>query len=184
MKRVLALLLAIAGLAVSLTGCEANQIDWRNRYYIVSGQSCLTNGSLTVKNGSGVVNGVRVSVVKTIYGDFTRDHVQDVAVVLGCASAVGGNQTGSEIQIFTRDAKPVMRLIAPGARANASFPPSFDLTNLFNSKLAPSGGDNLVTGVVSWKPTDPHCCPSVHTVYRWVWNGRGFYAKVNDLGTD
>jgi hypothetical protein len=183
MKRTLALLLAIIGLALTLTGCEANQIDWRNHYYVVSGQSCLTNGSLTLKNGSGVVNGVRVSVVQTIYGDFTRDHVQDVAVVLGCSSAEGGNLSGSEIQVFTRDAKPVQRLIAPGVQAHDSYPPSFDLTNLFDSNFD-RGGDNLVTGVVSWKPNDPHCCPSVNTVYRWIWNGRGFYAKVNDLGTD
>jgi hypothetical protein len=176
-KRIIALLLAGVGLSLTITGCETNQIDWKNHFYGVSSRSCLTDGALTLKNGVGVVNGVQVKVRQLVYGDFTHDGVQDVAVVLGCATAYG--TVGSEIQVFTRDAKPLMRLTPPGPRTKGALPPAFDLTHIMNIRSSAAGGDNLVTAVVFY--TKGATEPASGQAYRWIWNGSGFSPKVNDL---
>src|ERR1700712_2055100 len=117
LKRALGVAVTTTAVVAALSGCEASQVSWANHFYAVSRAGCapepLTVGGATLKNGTGVVGFTRITVEKVYYGDLNHDGVQDAAVVLGCNDASGGNTTGSEIQVFTRDAKAVARLVQP-----------------------------------------------------------------------
>ena len=192
-RGVLGVVAAALGLAGLLGGCvtppahpPVSTVDWKNRAYTVSSQSCLTNGTVTVKNGTGVIHGVRVDVYNTIFGDWDRDFVQDVAIVLLCRTI---NKSGSEVQIFTSafhnwhqfvgPGQPVQRLVPPAIdTAGNPLHPKFDLNFVTNSNAY------LDTAVVVWKGNDDPCCPSFLNTYRWTTNGsRLFAVSVNPAVT-
>lgn len=162
---------AIAAAAMgALIGCEANQINWGNHTYTVSG-ACIAMQPVTLHDGVGVgPAGYEVDFVKAYYGDLNHDGVQDAVVVLACTgSNRGGNQGATEIQIFSRDAKPIARLVQPDRYGSGnSFGSQFNLNSI--------GIHNnvLFTGAFGYLPGDPHCCASAYDVYRWDWNGHGF----------
>jgi hypothetical protein len=182
-KRLVALIAAALGLTIALSGCEVTQIDWRNHFYVLSQQSCDTASSVTVKNGTAILPGPppyysgesllprRVDVLKTVFGDMTGDGVNDVAVLLRCSSIPGPHiaaSTGYEIQVFTRDGKPVARALPPagagfGLRAARYVPSEMSYVT-----SGPHAG-HLVTGVISYASNDPQCCPSIHDNYVWYW---------------
>lgn len=177
MKRILGTCLLIAGMVAALSGCEVNQISWANHFYIVS-NSCATArlpaGGTALSNGVGYIGtpgtlaSTRVDLLNTYYGDLTHDGIQDAVVFLNCHDTTGGNANGSEIQVFTRDAKPVERLVAPNKYPGGSFPPYFAYNQI---RIV----DNvLYTGVEGYLPRDSHAGPSAYDVYRWDWNGHGF----------
>ncbi len=164
---------AIVAVIAALSGCEANQISWANHFYAVSRAGCapepLTVGGATLHNGTGVVGFTRIMFEKVYYGDLNHDGVQDAAVILGCTDAGGGNSAATEIQIFTRDAKPVARLVQPDRYGTVS-----EFGSQFNLNSIGIKNNILYTGAFGYVPGDPHCCPSAYDVYRWDWNGNGF----------
>jgi hypothetical protein len=180
LKRLIALIVAAVGLTTMLTSCEVTQIDWRNHFYVVSRQSCLDDGSLTVRNGTGKASGpdgpipLRVDVVKTVYGDLTHDGIQDVAVLLRCTELLNPEDVltpGYEIQVFTRNGQPVARISAPqGVTWPAHFVPSEMLLSPTDVWDKPQPA--LTTGVLSYDQNDPLCCPSLHEKLYWTWDGR------------
>ena len=176
-KRMLGVGVLAAGVVAGLSACDVNQISWANHFYVVSStcaQPPMTPGAVTLHDGVGYIGtpgtstGTRVDLLNVHEGDFTHDGVQDAAVLLNCHDTVGGNNNGSEIQVFTRDAKPVERLVAPQKYPGGSFPPYF----VYNEISVV--GNTLYTGVDSFLPGDSHAGPSAHDVYRWDWNGHGF----------
>ncbi len=179
-KRVFTIAAASTALVGVLAACDVQQTDWNNRYYAVSSGCLAPGGGATLVNGTGVfsypspyrpgqVGHTRITVEKILYGDFTHDGIQDVAVLLGCNDNDGGNGSGTEIQIFTRDAKPVARLTQPDRYGSGNpFGSQFNRWNIGVSHNV------LYTGAYGYKPGDPHCCPSAYEVYRWDWNGHGF----------
>ena len=115
-KRVLGAGVLAAGVIAALVGCEVTQINWANHFYIVSSACApapLTAGATTLHNGVGYIGtpgtlpGTSVALMSVHYGDLTHDGIQDAAVFLGCHDTIGGNHDGSELQVFTRDAKPL-----------------------------------------------------------------------------
>ncbi len=163
----------------ALSGCDVTQINWANHFYSVS-RDCEHAGAVTLVNGTGVfpyplaygLNGVlhtRITLGRVYYGDLNHDGIQDAVVVLGCSNADGGNGTGSEIQIFTRDAKPIARIVQPDRYGSG---------NPFGSHFNPNNigihSNVLYTGAYGWAPGDCHACASRYDVYRWDWNGHGF----------
>lgn len=177
--RVVAAVVTTIAAVAALSGCEVTQINWGSHYYAVS-QSCEHAGAATLVNGSGVfsypapyqldgVGHTRITLQKVYYGDLNHDGVQDAVVLLACSDADGGNGVGREIQIFTRDAKPVARLVQPDRYGSG---------NPFGSQFNPNNlgvhNNVLYTGAWGYLPGDPHCCPSAYDVYRWDWNGSGF----------
>lgn len=179
-KRILGAGALTIGVIAALVGCEAAQINWGNHFYVMSNAcapSPLTAGATTLRNGAGVIGtpgtlgGTRVTLQSVHYGDLTHDGIQDAAVFLNCHDTIGGNHNGSEIQIFTRDAKPVARLIAPDKYGSGSpFPPYF----IYNEIQIID--NTLYTGIESYLAGDAHASPSEHDLYRWDWNGHGFTA--------
>jgi hypothetical protein len=159
------------GVAVvtALSGCEVTQYNWANHFYSTSA-GCLS-GVATLHNGVGVgANGIEVVFKKVYYGDLNHDGVQDAVVFLSCdASPSGGNGSGSEIQIFTRDAKPLARLVEPDLYGSGN-----PFGSQFNSNNIGIHSNVLYTGAWSYRPNDPHCCPSAYNIFRWDWNGHGF----------
>ena len=159
------------------TGCEANQISWANHFYVVS-SACATAGlpagATTLHDGAGYIGtpgtlaATKVTLESVHYGDLTHDGIQDAAVFLNCHDTVGGNTNGSEIQVFTRDAKPVERLVAPSKYPGGLFAPFFVYNDI---KVV---DNTLYTGVASYLFGDSHAGPSARDVYRWDWNGHGF----------
>jgi hypothetical protein len=181
LKRLFALVLAGLTIATVLSGCEVGQIDWRNHFYVVSSKSCLTDDALMLRNGSGLLgtgpfDAIRVDVVKTIFGDETGDGVKDVAVVLRCTRIPGphiAKEVGYEIQIFTRNGRPLQRL-PPTPHQNRGFTwyGKFVLSEIrFNTTDAPWKGHHyLSTGVIDYEYQDQECCPSIHVDYDWIWD--------------
>jgi hypothetical protein len=175
-KRMLGVGVLAAGVVAGLSACDVNQINWANHFYVVS-KACATTdlsaGGVTLSNGVGYIgtpgtlSGTRVDLLNVHEGDLTHDGVQDAAVLLNCHDTEGGNANGSEIQVFTRDAKPVERLVAPSKYPGGSFPPYF----IYNQIQIV--GNTLYTGVDSFLPGDSHAGPSAHDIYRWDWNGHG-----------
>ncbi len=170
---------AVASLVAGVSACEVSQVDWANRSYVVS-PACapapaMTAGTVTLHNGNGTrlgtsaSGGTRVTLAAVYEGDITRDGVQDAAVLLNCHDTIGGNNNSSEIQVFTRDAKPVQRLLAPRKHPGGTF---FAPYFVYDQIQIHDGA--LYTGVDSYLPGDPHARPSAHDVYRWDWNGNGF----------
>jgi hypothetical protein len=177
LKRMLGVVALAASVIAGLVGCEASQINWANHFYVVSSACApapLTSGATTLHNGVGYIGtpgtlpGTSVGLLNVHYGDLTHDGIQDAAVFLGCGDTIGGNHGGSELQVFTRDAKPVERLVAPNKYPGGLFPPYFIA---YEIKIV---NNTLYTGVYSFLPGDPHAGPSAHDVYRWDWNGHGF----------
>ncbi len=179
LKRILGVSVLAFGVIAALSGCEANQINWANHFYSVS-RDCEHAGAATLVNGTGVfaypapyrLDGVahtRITLEKVYYGDLNHDGIQDAVVLLACSDADGGNSVGSEIQIFTRDAKPVFRIVQPDRYASG---------NPFGSQFNPNNigihSNVLYTGAWGYRPGDAHCCPSAYDIYRWDWNGHGF----------
>ena len=166
-----AVVTTIAGIA-ALSGCEVTQINWSNHFYAVS-RACavepLTVGGTTVHNAVGITGSTRITVEKVYHGDLNHDGILDAAVLLSCTDAFGGNASGNEIQIFTRDAKPVARLVQPDR---------YGTGNPYGSQFAANEfriiNNVLYSGAYGYLPGDAHCCPSAHDVYRWDWNGSGF----------
>ncbi|HEX4431124.1 MAG TPA: hypothetical protein VHZ96_17775 [Frankiaceae bacterium] len=156
--------------AAALSGCEASQVSWANHTFTLSG-SCLQLQTVTLHNGKAIgANGIEVDLVKVYYGDLNHDGVQDAVVMLDCSAApTGGNGTGSEIQVFTRDAKPIARLVQPDRYGSGN-----PFGTQFNFNNVGVHSDVLYTGAWGWLPGDAHCCPSAYDVYRWDWNGHGF----------
>jgi hypothetical protein len=176
-KRSIAFITAVIGLTFLLTGCEVNQINWRNHSYTISATSCLAGGGVTLKNGEGQLGDVHVDLTQVIYADFTQDGVQDVAVVLQCTFS-RANLSGSEIQVFTRNAKPIMRLIPPGAISRSALSPRFNVSGIFNDYVDYPAA--LITAVSSYGPQDAPCCPHQTNYYRWIWNGHVFHPVYFD----
>jgi hypothetical protein len=183
-KRLVALIAAVTGLTIMLTGCEVTQIDWRNHSYLVSEYGCNIGQNVTVKNGVAILPGpppyyngesltpMRVDVLKVVYGDMTGDGIEDVAVLLRCTSIPGPNiapDAGNEIDIFTRNGKPLGRILAPygdgfGPQA-AAFVPS-EMTYQASGQLA----GHLVTGTLRYWPGDTAGHPSIHETFGWRWS--------------
>ena len=173
MKRIFAVVLTTVAAIAALSGCEVRQINWANHFYAVSRAGCapepLSVGGTTLHNGTGVVGYTRITLVKVYYADLTHDGVQDAVVVLACNDAGGGSTAATEIQVFTRNGKPIARLTQPDRYGSGNpFGSQFKLDNIgiHNNILA--------TGTYGFLPGDPHCCPQAYDVYRWAWNGRGF----------
>jgi hypothetical protein len=170
LKRMLAAGVTTAAIVAALSGCEASQISWANHTYTVS-RGCLGLQTVTLHNGKAIGrSGIEVDLAKVSYGDLNHDRVQDAAVFLSCSAApTGGNGTGTEIQIFTRDAKPVARLVQPDRYSSGNpFGSQFDPRNISIRNNV------LYTGASGYLPSDAHCCPSAYDIYRWDWNGHGF----------
>lgn len=169
-KKILAAVVTAAATVAALSGCEASQVNWANHTYTVS-RSCLALQTVTLHNGKAVgPAGYEVDFVKVYYGDLNHDGVQDAAVVLSCTTAnLGGNGVADEIQIFTRDAKPVARLVQPDRYGSGN-----PFGSEFNTNSIGIHNNVLYTGAYGWLDGDPHCCPSAYDVYRWDWNGHGF----------
>jgi hypothetical protein len=181
------LIAAVAGLAITMTGCEVNQIDWRNHYYVVSGTSCVDYGALTVHNGSGFTDPVaplnngreleplRVDVIKTVYGDMTGDGVNDVAVLLRCSYAAAPHvapQAGYEIQVFTRNGAPVERITPDGNGNNNWYygpcTPTFDPSVVYYQAKGESAG-HLITGMINYDSIGDQCRQSGEQSLVWYW---------------
>jgi hypothetical protein len=190
-----ALIAAALSLTMALTSCEVTQIDWRNHYYVVSGQSCVDYGALTVRNGTGLTdpfaplnNGrelepLRVDVVKTVYGDMTGDGINDVAVLLRCSYSATPRipaQTGYEIQVFTRNGVPVARIWPPEHLGFGNRAPRFNPADFFYQTKGPEAG-HLITGVSYYDdPSDPQCCPSGYEQEVWYWLPHSQISKGTD----
>ena len=178
LKRILGTAVLAGGVIAALSGCEVTQISWANHFYIV-GSACapapLTAGATTLHNGAGFIGtpgtpgGTRVLLGKVFYADLTHDGVQDAAVSLNC---YGGSSShgylGTEIQVFTRDAKPVERLVPPQKYPDSALPPYFPYGDTGVS------GNTLYTGVESYPAGSAHYLASAYDLYRWDWNGHGF----------
>jgi hypothetical protein len=183
MRRIAAALLSCVACLFALTGltgCEVTQINWANHFYAVSSACIAPGGSVTLNNGTGVfaypdphtlsgVGHARVTLAKTIYGDFNNDGVDDVVNVLVCTDADGGNAYGAELQVFTRNGVPIERLTAPGKANAAGLAPQFDVRSVVDRPFW--GADFLIADVSSYGPTDARCCPSQYTTYQYQWNG-------------
>jgi hypothetical protein len=176
-KRMLGVGALAAGVVAGLSACDVNQISWANHFYVVSNVCApapFSSGAVTLHNGVGYIGtpgtlpGTRVDLENVQEGDLTHDGVADAAVLLNCHDTIGGNNNGSEIQVFTRDAKPVERLVAPRKYPGSSFAPYFIYNDI---KIV---GGALYTGVESYLPGDSHALPSATDVYRWDWNGHAF----------
>ncbi len=181
MKKLVGVLVACISAFIALSGCEVTQINWANHAYTV-GPTCMSpTGTATLRNGTGIysypapyrlsgVSHVRVTLAKTLYGDFTADGVNDVVTVLVCTDADGGNAYSSELQVFTRDGKPVQRLTAPGVRAPGEFglSPQLDVRSITDHPFW--GVHYIVAGVYSYAAADPRCCPSSYTTYWFQWD--------------
>lgn len=169
------IIVTLAAVVAALSGCEASQISWANHFFAVSRAGCapvpLTVGGATLHNGAGVVGFTNIFLEKVYYGDLNHDGVQDAVVVLGCTDAGGGNSGATEIQIFTRDAKPIARLIQPDRYGSGN-----PFGSEFNLRSIGIRNNVLYTGAFGYLPSDAHCCPSAYDVYRWDWNGHGFTA--------
>ena len=132
-----------------------------------------TAGAVTLHNGAGYIGtpgtlpGTRVDLENVHEGDLTHDGVQDAAVLLNCHDTIGGNHNGSEIQVFTRDAKPVERLVAPHKYPGGSFAPYFVYNEI---KIV---GGALYTGVDSFLPGDSHAGPRHTTCTAGTGTGTG-----------
>lgn len=126
LRRALGATAVTVSLAVALTACEANQINWSDHAYTVS-SSCLAAQQVTVHNGTGIGTAHnQVTVVNVAYGDVNHDGVQDAAVLLQCADTNrGGHSSSEEIQLFTRDAKFITRLLWPNPSAGRPFGSQF-----------------------------------------------------------
>ncbi len=177
-KWVLGAGLAAAGIVTALGACEVSQISWSNHAYVVSAACAsaptMTPGAVTLHNGSGTigvaktVGGTSVTLEGVHAGDITGDGVQDAVVLLNCHDTIGGNHNGSELQVFTRNAKPIQRLVPPHKYSGGAFAPYF----VYNQIRIVNG--TLYTEVDSYLPGDAHASPSAHDTYRWDWNGYGF----------
>jgi hypothetical protein len=177
-KRMLGVGLAAAGVVAGVSACEVSQINWADHYYVVSPVCApaptMTPGGVTLHNGSGTIGvpgtagGTSVTLEGVHEGDVTHDGIQDAVVLVNCHDTIGGNNNGSEIQVFTRDGQPVQRLVAPQKYPGGVVPDFF----VWNQIQIIDG--TLYTGVDSYLPADSHANPSAHDVYRWDWNGRTF----------
>lgn len=154
----------------ALSGCEASQINWANHTYTVSG-GCVQPQVVTLHNGTGTGSQRdQVSLEKVYYGDLNHDGVQDAVVVLSCSAApLGGNATGTEIQVFTRDGKPVARLRQPDRYGNGDI-----WGDQFNPGNIGIHDNVLYTGAYGWEAGACHACATRYDIYRWDWNGHGF----------
>jgi hypothetical protein len=182
MKRIVGALLSCVACMTALTGltgCDVTQINWANHFYTVSSACIAPGGSVTLNNGTGVftfadshsltgVGHARVTLAKTMYGDFNVDGVSDVVNVLVCTDADGGNAYGAEIQVFTRNGTPVERVTAPGKVSPSGIAPVFDVRSVVDHPFW--GVDYLIAGVRSYASTDARCCPSQYTTYQYRWN--------------
>jgi hypothetical protein len=146
---------------VAISACEVSQINWSNRTYTVSG-SCVRLGTVTLHDGVGVTrDGVLIKLLKVHRGDINGDGITDAAVYLACASVdpqTGIRKVGDEIQIFSRNAKPLARLTPPvyyGAPLGAFNPNDMKITN-----------GRLYTGT--------YYADNVYAIFGWKWNGHGF----------
>ncbi len=168
LREIAAVLSAAAAAAVSVSSCDVSQINWSNKSYAVSSACAGAPVTVQLHNGVGVNGRTRVQVFGVYRGDFTGDRIADAAVVLGCTDAQGGNQSGSEVQVFTRDAKPLARLVAPGGGNDFVVVggPQKPFINTLTHKFS--------TWVATFGPGAPLCCPSSIDLYSRDWNGHGF----------
>jgi hypothetical protein len=152
---------AVMSAAISgLSGCEVSQINWGNRSYTVSG-GCVHLATVTLHNGQAVTpDGVTVQLQQVhLKGDINGDGVADAVLYFACTKAgPGGTQTGGEIQVFTRNAKPLARVLPPYFYLQPLG--AFDPTNI---KVT---AGNLLTGT--------RYANGVYAVFQWDWNGHGF----------
>lgn len=170
LKKIVGLLVTAAALIAAMSGCEVTQINWSNHTYTLS-SNCLQLQTVTLHNGKAIgPNGIEVDLVKVFRTDLTHDGVLDAALLLDCSAApLGGNGTSSEIQIFTRDARPVARLAQPDRYGSGN-----PFGSQFNANDIRVVNNVLHTGAYGYLPSDAHCCPSAYDVYQWQWNGHGF----------
>lgn len=156
-----ALLAAVAVATVgTLSGCEVSQINWANRTYTVSG-SCLRLATVTLHDGQAITrDGIKIKLLKVLRGDINGDGIPDAVLLLACATvSSGGLQAATEIQVFTRNAKPLARITPPVyyAQPHGVFDPAS--LKIAQGKLY-AGADYA---------------DSVYAVFRCDWNGHGFY---------
>jgi hypothetical protein len=175
-KKALAFAATVTAAAAALSACEVTQINWNEHFYSVARLGCapapLTIGGTTLHNGQGDVGFTHVRVSKVYRADVNQDGVLDAVVLLVCNDNAGGNTTADEIQIFTRDDRPLQRLIEPDR---------YRTGNTFGSQFDPDSirivNGVLYTSAFGFGPGDAHCCPSHYDTYRWQWDGRGFVAQ-------
>jgi hypothetical protein len=161
---------------------SSTPVDWRNHEYTIGSQSCITNGTAQLINGTGTTGAVTVSISKTIAGHFTGNNAQDVAVLLLCTAGASGG--GSEMQVFTTHGTLLQRLVPPvGPDSSAGVRPEFDTAGISVVNSAGSPNTTLSTGIYSWAAGDEHCCPSQHAVYGWRWNGTAFVSALDHVVT-
>jgi hypothetical protein len=145
------------GTVAALSGCEVSQINWLNRTYTVSG-NCVQQATVTLHSGSAVTpDGVTVQLQQVHRdGDVNGDGVADAVLFFACTT---GTEKGSEIQVFSRNAKPLARLLPPYFYQQSLG--SFDANNIKVSN------GTLMTGTFY--------ANGVYAVFRWEWNGRAFH---------
>ena len=147
----------ITGAVLSLSGCEVNQINWGNRTYTVSG-NCVHDATVTLQNGTALTpDGLTVHLQQVhLGGDVNGDGIADAVLFFACSNGVAN---GSEIQVFSRNAKPLARLA----------PPYF-----YQQPLGTFDPNNIkITSGTLYTGTE--YADGVYAVFRWNWDGRAFH---------
>jgi hypothetical protein len=85
------------------------------------------------------------------------------------------NFSNTEVRVFTDGAggTQLLALLMPPKQTTSNF----DLPPQFTGSPFLIRSGQLVTGTVTWSGDDPHCCPSVHLIFTWQWNGSEFVAS-------
>ena len=143
-------------------GGSLEQIDWRNFTYPFI---CFSDHavSVTTKDGSASHNGVRYALIGVpVFGDLNGDYHQEEAVIVyRCAR---GDTEYNQALVYSGTAlHPSLLATLP----NRNDP-------LQSVELASIGDETLRLTGSAYAPKDPSCCPSLHIVESYKWNGKSF----------
>lgn len=97
-------------------------------------------------------------------GDFTGNGVADGVMVVECT--FGGNTVYFNAFAYRSDGTRLGRLPVERYSPPSAYPPAYPTVSIRNGRIHLS--------VQTWRPADPHCCPSRTTTLHLRWTGLKF----------